>query len=206
MAGAAPAAPLGTGPSLHRPLLGSGRGRLKLVLLGVVLLGLGGIMGFSLSREVSSPADAGRGAASGPPRIAARPALSADEQAYVEALWPIHTDVEVAAERVGLGAIFYKTNDLDRTELKTRLDGALASYRTADQKLRALHPPASLESSHATYLSAVGLFEQSAVEMLRMFDDGSDDHLQAGYPAYLDGTNKIRDIGGKFWPDEFPPN
>ena len=150
--------------------MGSGRTRLKLVLLGVVLLGLGGIMGFSLSREIASPVDAGRGAASGPPRIAARPALSADEQAYVEALWPIHTDVEVAAERVGLGAIFYRTNDLDRTELKTRLDGAPASYRAADQKLRALHPPASLESSHATYLSAVGL--------LKLFDDGREDHLQ----------------------------
>jgi hypothetical protein len=186
--------------------VGNGWVRLKLVVLGLVLLGLGGILGFSLSREVVNPADAGREAAAGPLRVAQRPALSADEEAYVEALWPIHTELEVAAERVGLGAIFYKTNDLDRTELKTRLDGALASYRAADQKLRALHPPASLASSHATYLSAVGLFEQSAVEMLKMFDDGREDHLQTGYPAYIEGTNKIRDVGGKFWPDEFPPN
>jgi hypothetical protein len=42
--------------------------------------------------------------------------------------------------------------------------------------------------------------------MLKMFEDGSDDHLQAAYPQYLDGTNKIRDLGGAFWPDEFPPN
>jgi hypothetical protein len=186
--------------------VGNGWVRLKLVVLGLVLLGLGGILGFSLSREVVNPADAGREAAAGPLRVAQRPALSADEEAYVEALWPIHTEVEVAAERVGLGAIFYKTNDLERTELKARLDGALASYRAAEQRLRGLHPPASLQDSHATYLTAVGLFEQSAVEMLKMFDDGSEDHLQAGYPAYLDGTNKIRDIGGTFWPDEFPPN
>jgi hypothetical protein len=206
MAGVAPVAPQEAGNGQPGLGVGNGRARLKLVLLGLVLLGLGGILGFSLSREVAGPADGGRGAAGGPPRIAQRPALSADEQAYVEALWPIHTEVEVAAERVGLGAIFYKTNDVDRAELKARLDGALASFRAADQKLRVLHPPASLESSHATYVSAVGLFEQSAVEMLRMFDDGSEDHLLAAYPLSLEGSGKIREVGGKFWPDEFPPN
>jgi hypothetical protein len=42
--------------------------------------------------------------------------------------------------------------------------------------------------------------------MLKMFDDGSDEHLVVAYPRYLDGTNKIRNLGGVFWPDEFPPN
>jgi hypothetical protein len=177
---------------------------LKLALLGLVLVTLGAIIGFSISREVAAPVDLTGGATA--PRIAQRPALNPDEQAYVEALWPIHTEVEVAAERVALGSIFYKTSDLDRTELKSRLEQALASYRAADDKLRTLQPPASLQDSHASYLSAVGLFEQSAVEMLKMFDDGSEDHLKAGYPLYQDGTNKIRDVGGRFWPDEFPPN
>jgi hypothetical protein len=170
-----------------------------------VLLALGGLVGFSLSRELGSGAGAA-GSSAAPLRVAQRPALSAEEQSYVEALWPIHTDVEVAAERVALGTIFYTTNDLDQAQLKSRLVEALASYRAADGKLQALQPPPSLRSSHETYLAAIGLFEQSAVEMLKMFDDGSADHLQAGYPMYLEGTNKIRDIGGKFWPDEFPPN
>jgi hypothetical protein len=179
---------------------------LKLSMLGAVLLGLAGILGFSLSRELANPTTSTPGAGPGSLRIAQRPALSADEERYVEVLWPIHTQVEVAAERVGLGTIFYKTNDLDRAELKSRLDEALATYQAAEGKLRALQPPASLRSSHQTYLAAVGLFERSAVEMLRLFEDGSENHLQAGYPLYLDGTNKIRDLGGKFWPDEFPPN
>jgi hypothetical protein len=178
----------------------------KLAVFGVVLLALGGILGFSISREVASPSAATNQGAAGPPRVAQRPALSAEEQAYVESLWPIHTQVEVAVERVALGAIFYKSNELEGAELKSRLEQALSDYRAADARLHTLQPPASLQSTHQDYLAAVALFERSAVEMLRLFDDGSEDHLQTAYPWYLDGTNKIRDVGGKFWPDEFPPN
>jgi hypothetical protein len=179
---------------------------LKLAVLGVVVLGLGVIIGLSVSRELANPTASTRGNAAAPARVAQRPALADNELAYVEALWPIHTEVEVAAERVALGAIFYKTDDVDGAQLKSRLEQALSSYRTADAQLRQLRPPDSLRSSHDDYLTAISLFEQSTVEMLKMFDDGNDEHLQTGYPLYLDGTNRIRDVGGKFWPDEFPPN
>jgi hypothetical protein len=183
---------------------GPGRARLKVILLAVVLLGLGGIIGFSVSQELG--AQAGSNTGGQPLRIAQRPALTGAEQAYVEALWPIHTQLEVAAERVALGTIFYKSNDLDRSELQTRLQQALSTYRAVDGKLRDLRPPPSMQDTHSGYVAAVSLFNRSTVEMLRMFDDGSDEHLQTAYPLYLDGTNKIRDLGGKFWPDEFPPN
>jgi hypothetical protein len=181
-----------------------GRSTLKVAVFSVVLIALGAIVGFAISHELASPAPTATGAQ--PLRVASRPALSPDEQAYVEALWPIHTQLEVAAERVALGTIFYKSNDLDRAELKVRLEEALSSYRSANEKLLALHSPASMQSSRDGYVSAVRLFEDSTAEMLKMFDDGSDEHLVAAYPRYLDGTNKIRDLGGAFWPDEFPPN
>jgi hypothetical protein len=181
-----------------------GRPSLKLALLSVVLVGLGTIIGFSISRETARPTAAPSGAQ--PLRVASRPALKPDEQAYVEALWPIHTQLEVAAERVALGTIFYKSDDLDRAGLKARLEEALSNYRSAGEKLLALRPPASMQKSHDGYVAAVSLFRDSTAEMLKMFDDGSDDHLLVAYPGYLDGTNKIRDLGGTFWPDEFPPN
>jgi hypothetical protein len=191
-------------PELERHATGRlGRPVLKLAMLSIVLVGLGAVIGFSISRETTSSA-ATTGAQ--PLRVSSRPALSPDEQAYVDALWPIHTELEVAAERVALGTIFYKSEDLDRTELKARLEEALSSYRSADEKLRALRPPVSMQKSQEGYLAAVVLFRDSAAEMLKMFDDGSDEHLQTAYPRYLDGTNKIRDLGGAFWPDEFPPN
>lgn len=181
----------------------AGRTGLKLAVLVIVLISLGVIVGFSLSRELDGTL---AGTASSTLRVPSRPALTSEEQAYLEALWPIHTNVEVAAERVALGAIFYKTSDLDRTELKARLDEALTYYRAADDKLRQLHPPESMRTSHEGYLSAMSAFTQSTIEMLKMFDDGNEDHLRIGYPLYLDGTNRIRELGGKFWPDEFPPN
>jgi hypothetical protein len=63
-----------------------------------------------------------------------------------------------------------------------------------------------LRSDHDEYLAAVQLFKESAVDVRKMFTDGRDDWLLAAYPKSLEGSNKIRDVGGKFWPHEFPPH
>jgi len=39
-----------------------------------------------------------------------------------------------------------------------------------------------------------------------MFDDGNDEHLLAAYPMSREGSDKIREVGAKFWEDEFPPH
>jgi len=44
------------------------------------------------------------------------------------------------------------------------------------------------------------------VEANKMFKDGKEDHLLAAYPKSQEGSDKIREVGGKFWPNEFPPN
>ncbi|MDQ6673123.1 MAG: hypothetical protein M3069_20675 [Chloroflexota bacterium] len=186
---------------------GPGRTRLpsfKVVLFTLVVAALSGVVGFAVSREAAPPAQ--DIAASRLELPTPRPARATSEQTYVEALWPIHTNVERAAVRVALGASFYKLQDLDRAELKTRLEDALAAYRTADQRLRTLQPPQSLASRQEAYLNAVQLFEQSTVEMLRMYEDGSDEHLARGFPLSVQGSDKIREVGQEFWPDEYPPN
>jgi hypothetical protein len=105
-----------------------------------------------------------------------------------------------------LGQIFYKINDMDRPSLKKRVDEALATYRRSDARLRALQPPPTVERDHQEYLAAIVLFQQSAIEVLRMFEDGRDDHLVAAYPLSQKASDKIREVGGKFWPNEFAPN
>jgi hypothetical protein len=107
---------------------------------------------------------------------------------------------------MSLGKIFYKINDMGKADLKTRVDDALATYRRAETRIAALQPPPSLAQSHDEYLAAVRLFQQSALEVLKMFDDGNDDHLLAAYPLSQEGSNKIREVGVRFWQDEFPPN
>src|SRR5262245_46013116 len=59
----------------------------------------------------------------------ARPALTADEERYIRALWPIHGDVERSTMRMSLGQIFYATKDLAAPELKTRVEQALQVYK-----------------------------------------------------------------------------
>jgi hypothetical protein len=128
-----------------------------------------------------------------------------DEQRYADALWPIHTQLEQTVARVGLGAAVYQSRDIDSRELKARLSQGLASYRRAGEQVAALQPPPALRTPHREYLTAVRLFEQSTLEMLRMYEDGDEEHLSSALPLTLDGTKRLRDVSGQVWPDDVPP-
>lgn len=176
---------------------------LAAVVAGVVVATVAWLMPFVPNREAgvgAAPAKAERAAE---PR---RPALTAAEEKYIRELWPIHGDVERSTLRMSLGQIFYTTRDLSRAELGTRVKEALATYKAAEARLHALEPPASLRTEHTTYLAAVALFRESAAELLKMFSDGRDEHLLAAYPKSQEASNRIREVGGKFWPHEFPPH
>ena len=179
--------------------------RPKSLILGALLASMVGLLIYALNRDVASAPSllTAQAQSSVEPR---RPALTADEEEYIRALWPIHGDVERSTMRMSLGQIFYKTQALGRDELGARVKEALASYQAAQTRLAALQPPASLRSDHEAYLTAVRLFQESAAEVLKMFSDARDDHMLAAYPSSQEASNKIREVGGKFWPHEFPPN
>ncbi len=177
--------------------------RPKMLILGAVLVSLAGILVFAASREAPTTS---LSTTTQPSARPLRAALTPAEERYIQELWPIHGDVQRSTVRMSLGQIFYKAQDLERAELGTRVEQALATYRAADARLHALEPPGSLRREHEEYLSAVRLFEESAVELLKMFKDGRDDHMLAAYPKSQAGSDKIREVGGKFWPHEFPAN
>jgi hypothetical protein len=176
----------------------------KTIVLSLLVLGLVGVLSFATMREL------GRATTPAPvapqPARPTRPALTAAEEAFIKAMTPIHADVQRSLMRASLGQILYKTNDLSSTELKTRMTQALATYGRAETGLRALEPPGSLVRDHERYITAVRLLQESAVEGLKMFKDGKDDHLLAAYPKSQEASDLIREVGGKFWPNEFPPN
>jgi hypothetical protein len=130
--------------------------------------------------------------------------LALEEQRYADALWSIHAQVEQTIARVGLGAAFYQSQEIDRDELRQRLNYGLAGYRLAETRLLALDPPVTLRSSHAEYVAAVHLFQQSALEMLKMYEDDDEEHLATALPLSLDGTSKLRGIEAQFWPETYP--
>jgi hypothetical protein len=174
--------------------------------LAATVLALVGVVAFGIGRETTTTARPPSPALSRPAATPPKPAFTRAEEAYIQALWPIHGDVERSAIRMSLGKIFYKTNDLGKADLKTRVDAALATFRRAETQISGLQPPPSFAREHEGYLAAVRLFEQSAVEVLKMFDDGNDEHLLTAYPMSREGSDKIREIGFKLWEDEFPPN
>jgi hypothetical protein len=194
--------------------------RPKPLIVGVIAVaGIASAVTFALTRQtdtappatntVAAPATTANAAATTAPQAAtkvARPALTAAEEEYIRSLWPIHGDVQRSAMRMSLGQIFYKTQDLSRDELRSRVEEALAKFQTAEKNLSGLKPPDSLRADHEEYVAAVRLFKESAVEVSKMFKDGKDDYMLAAYPKSLEGSNKIRDVGGKFWPNEFPPH
>jgi hypothetical protein len=174
-------------------------------VFAVAVLVLLGILAFAATREVTTTGPTPSPSLS-QPAAAPKPAFTRAEEAYIQALWPIHGEVERSTVRMSLGKIFYKINDMGKADLKKRVDEALATYRLAEVRISALQPPPSLQRAHDDYLAAVGLFQKSALEVLKMFDDGNDDHLLAAYPLSQDGSDKIREIGARFWQDEFPPH
>ena len=175
----------------------------KMIALGLLVLGLVGVLAFATSREMSRTSTP---AIVTPPARPARPALSPVEEAFIQSLWPIHGEVQRSLMRTSLGQILFKTNDLSRAELKTRMEQALTSYGRAETSIRALDPPASLRNDREIYLDAVRLLRESVVEGMKMFKDGREDHLLTAYPKSQEASDKIREVGGKFWPNEFPPN
>jgi hypothetical protein len=174
----------------------------KAAVLGALALGALGFFAFWKFGDGQHPSGAATAAAAKP----ARPALTAEEENYIRALWPIHGDVERSSMRVTLGQIFYKNRELDAEELKARVEKALVAYGGAQARIQALQPPASLRAQHEEYAAAIRLFEESALEITKMFKDGREDHLLAAFPKGQAGADKIREVGGRFWPNEFAPH
>jgi hypothetical protein len=123
-----------------------------------------------------------------------------EEQRYLEALLPLHLSLQQNALLVGFSATVYRTGEIDRLELKRRLDSGLATYRRIEDQVRALEPPPQLQTPQDRYLTAVRLLQQSAIEMLKTGDDGDPLHLSHATPLSLDALARLHVLGDRFWP------
>ena len=176
----------------------------KVLLFGFVLMSLLGILALAAVREVAtSPANA---RTARPTLAPPRPPLTAAEEDYALALWPIHNEVKVSALKMTLGGLSYKLGDVDRAELGARVQGSAETYRRAAKQIAALTPPASLAQAHATYMEAVRLYQKSAAEMLLVLTDGRDEHLVAAQPLSMEASEKLLKVGDVLWPNEYKPN
>ena len=104
-------------------------------------------------------------------------ALSAAEEGYATALWPIHREVKLAALGMSFAGIAYKTNGQDPNRLEAEVKPLGESFRAAIAKAQGLEVPESMREVHARYLEALALYENASEEMVEAARDGRDDRL-----------------------------
>lgn len=180
--------------------------RAKLLIAGLIVLALLGVLGASLLREARTADRATAGAVPRPSLAPPRPALTAAEEAYAQALWAIHGDVKNAAYNLTFSGLNYKLKQADGPELAARVHAASTTLGQAEARVLTLVPPPSLRQVHDQYLDAVHLFQRSAAEMLKVATDGRDDHLLAAHPLSQEASEKLLRVGNAIWPGEYLPN
>jgi hypothetical protein len=161
----------------------------------VLVVGLGSFVGANAADSLVVP-----GWMPGPSVVLPPQENDALAQQYLDALLPIHSQLMQTVLRTGVVAASIGGRSEDRATSRSGLAGNLASYRRIEEQVIALAPPEELRDSHESYLATVRLFERSASEMLKVYDDGNTDHLAAGAPMSLEGMARMRVLSDRFWP------
>jgi hypothetical protein len=178
------------------------------VAVTAVILAAGA--GFALQRELAKrPAAQPSAAAAFTAGLAlheAQNALTPDEEAFAAALWPIHSEVKLAATRMIFAGIKYKTGDHDAGALQSTVEPLIGTFRAAAARASGLTPPASLADEHRNYLLALDLYQQAAREMVKVAPDGGDRHLLQAQRYSESASLQLLKLSDPLWPGEYKPN
>jgi len=177
----------------------------RAVLLSVLAAALVAVILLAMQRELT-------------PRAAVAPmmfwqgmpqqvALNADEEAYAEALWPIHSEaVETSAVAMSFAGVSYVTEHHDAQRLAAKVLPLNETFRAAAGKARALTVPPSMQKVHDQYLEAVTLFEHASAEMAKVGDDGKLEHLIEAQSMSQRAAEDLLKVGDVLWPGEHKTN
>jgi len=168
------------------------------------MVALTAVVGYALQRELARQP----GGDAVEPVAAAVPirVLSADEEAYAAALWPIHRDAKVTAIGMTFAGITYKTNGQDANRLEAEVVPLVQGFRAAIAKAEALDVPASIRDVHERYLGALALYENAAQETVKAARDGRDEHLIDAQEMSFRAAEDVLRVGDVLWPGEYKPH
>jgi hypothetical protein len=177
---------------------------IRTLVLSVVVLGLIGVVVFATLHEKRLPATPGVVAEAGLEPM--RPPLTAAEEAYAAALWPLHSAVKLSAVNMTFAGLAYKLGELDRSGLHARLAPLAERFTEAALQFRQLQPPAALEGLHREYAEALRLYQTAITEMVRVIDDGHDEHLLNAQVYSEQAAAILIKLSDELWPGEYKPN
>ena len=184
---------------------GMPRPRGRTLWLTLVIAALVVVVGVALQRELT-------------PRAAVTPvvfwqgipqpsALSSEEEAYAEALWPIHNQVvETSAVAMSFAGVSYVTEHHDRARLAQAARNLHETFLSATRKAQALTVPNSMQRVQDQYLGALALFETASSEMIKVSDDGKVDHLIEAQAISQRAAEDLLKVGEILCPGEHKPN
>jgi hypothetical protein len=190
-----------TVPSSTRP-------RFKAFGLGMLLVLLAAVSGYAGLREwrktvvvTTTPSHADVHAFAD-----RRPAQSAAEERFSQALWNIHADVRTAAVRMTFAGLTYKIGDADVASVSTKVAPLTAVFDQAEKDLLALDTPASMQDLRIRYAEALRGYREASLEMVKVSQDGKDAHLLKAQEISERASGVLLQVGEQLWPGEIKPN
>lgn len=190
----------------------------KQVTLTGVVLALSAVVGYAVVRETAKPTATPAGAeglvSAGPAFSAglamadprALQALTPEEENYAAALWPIHSEVKLAATRMTFAGLNYKIEHHNARQVKASVQPLAKVFESAMQRVRRLQPPESLEDAHRSYLAALQYYAAACREMVKIADDGSEKHLLTAHANSERASHALLQLSDVLWPGEYKPN
>jgi len=177
----------------------------RTVVLSATVAALVAMVGVALQRELARHV--------GPEPVTAvktepeQKALSAEEEAYAAALWPIHSEVvEVSAVDMSFAGIAYVTEHHDPHRLEAKVTALRDSFRSAADKARSMPVPVSMGKVHGQYLEALALYEAASAGMAKVAVDGKVEHLIEAQTMSQRAAEDLLKVGDVLWPGEYKPN
>jgi hypothetical protein len=179
----------------------------SLLLIGVVTA-LAAIMGAAWLHEVRPPS------AAQPPTQAATTrveepqpaALTADEERFATALWPVHREATRSAVAMSFAGIAYQTEDRDARSLARKIEPLAKFFHDAEKQVSNLSPPPSLSSTHGQYIAAMALYANAAAEILRFTEDGDSQRLHNAHQMDVRASEDMLRVGEVLWPGQYKPH
>ena len=173
--------------------------------VGALVVGLIALMAVAVIRETAKPIPQ-QAAANTEANHVARPAVTAEEEAYARALWPIHAQVKQDAVRMTFAGLAYKMGDIKKEAVKKRVAPLTPMFDSAAAALNKMQPPASMRALQGEYIEAIKLYHDASVTMVKVAADGRDAHLIEAQALSEKASGLTLKVGEALWPGEFKPN
>ncbi|HWH46421.1 MAG TPA: hypothetical protein VN664_01380 [Burkholderiales bacterium] len=178
---------------------------LKGFSVGVVVVGLIALVAVAAIRETAKPrqVEVATNSAFG---HSERPPMTAAEETYAHALWPVHAQVKQDAVKMTFAGLAYKMGDIKRAAVKDRVALLTPKFESALTEINKLQPPASMRELHSEYVEAIKLYRDASVIMVKVAADGRDVHLAEAQERSERASTLTLKVGDTLWPGEYKPN